>query len=140
MSVGDNIKYYREVNGLSRVDLDRISYVGVQWLQMVENNRRKHIRMSKLVKVKKVFGISLEELVYGRIIEGSIFMSLSKNYKKYRETHGLTHADMEEVSGVDKVTLYQIEKGDIKDTNLETAKKICAALKITLDQLFEEEN
>lgn len=140
MSVGDNIRYYRKSKGLSRADVDRLSYVGVQWLQKVESNSRKHIRMSKLIKIKNIFNVSLEELVYGQMIEGSEFMSLAKNLRKYREKNNLSYDEMEKVCGVDKVTLYQIEKEDIKDTNLETAKKICTALRITLDELFEEIN
>ncbi len=140
MSVGDNIRCYRKSKGLSRADVDRLSYVGVQWLQKVESNSRKHIRMSKLVKIKNVFNVSLEELVYGQMIEGSEFMSLAKNLRKYREKNNLSYDEMEKVCGVDKVTLYQIEKEDIKDTNLETAKKICAVLRITLDDLFEDIN
>lgn len=140
MSVGDNIRYYRKSKGLSRADVDRLSYVGVQWLQKVESNSRKNIRMSKLVKIKNIFNVSLEELVYGEKIEGSEFMSLAKNLRKYREKNNLSYDEMEKICGVDKVTLYQIEKEDIKDTNLETAKKICAVLRITLDDLFEDIN
>ncbi len=140
MSVGDNIRYYRKSKGLSRADVDRLSYVGVQWLQKVESNNRKNIRMSKLVKIKNIFNVSLEELVYGEKIEGSEFMSLAKNLRKYREKNNLSYDEMEKICGVDKVTLYQIEKEDIKDTNLETAKKICAVLRITLDDLFEDIN
>jgi len=140
VSVGDNIRYYRKSKGLSRADFDRLSYVGVQWLQKVESNSRKNIRMSKLVKIKNIFNVSLEELVYGEKIEGSEFMSLAKNLRKYREKNNLSYDEMEKICGVDKVTLYQIEKEDIKDTNLETAKKICAVLRITLDDLFEDIN
>jgi len=140
VSVGDNIRYYRKSKGLSRADVDRLSYVGVQWLQKVESNNRKNIRMSKLVKIKNIFNVSLEELVYGEKIEGSEFMSLAKNLRKYREKNNLSYDEMEKICGVDKVTLYQIEKEDIKDTNLETAKKICAVLRITLDDLFEDIN
>jgi putative transcriptional regulator len=55
--------------------------------------------------------------------------------KAARERAGLTQAALAEAAGMPVATVYQIEQGRRVKVWLETARKLAAALGVTLDQL-----
>ena len=58
--------------------------------------------------------------------------------KAARVLAGLTQSELAEKIGLNVQSIYRIEMG-IFDPSLKTCKKICRALNVTLDQIFEDE-
>lgn len=64
---------------------------------------------------------------------------IGKRLHQYRKNRGLTQAQTAEASGLSERAYAKIERGE-SDMRIITAVQICAALNITLDDLFLEES
>ena len=62
-----------------------------------------------------------------------------KNLKKIRLRKGLTQAELASKVGVLNTTICNYESG-FREPNLETLKKLAAALECTVDELLEDDD
>lgn len=58
--------------------------------------------------------------------------------KLERVKRDLTQKDLQELSGVSRVTIRKIEKGLIENVTLSTYKKLAQALEIPVEELIKE--
>ena len=58
--------------------------------------------------------------------------------KAARILAGLTQKELADMIGLNVQSIYRIEMG-IFDPSLKTCRKICRALDVTLDQIFEDD-
>lgn len=59
-----------------------------------------------------------------------------KNLKEIRKRKGLTQDLLAAKSGVRQATISDIERGKIENPGIATARRLAAALEVTLDDLF----
>jgi len=55
--------------------------------------------------------------------------------KEKREKRGWTQEYLAEITGVSKVYIQKLEKGDIRNPGIRICKEICYALGITLEEI-----
>lgn len=66
--------------------------------------------------------------------------SVGKKLKAIREKKGISHPDMETLSGVKGRTLQDVEYGATKQPGFETIAKMASALDVSLDELAGYKN
>ena len=76
----------------------------------------------------------LQEQIRGQI------MSLGHNLKVIREEKSLTQKHLSDISNVSSTQISKIERGDAKNPELDTIKKLCFALGVSSDSLIFDEN
>jgi len=62
-------------------------------------------------------------------------MEALTHLKEWRERRGLTQRQLSELSRVHQVSIHRLETGQL-DPQLSTLRKLCAALRITPNQLL----
>lgn len=61
---------------------------------------------------------------------------MRNNIKKYRQTMGLTQAELAEISGVSRTVIAQLESGVRENVTAETMLKISKALEKSVEEIF----
>lgn len=60
--------------------------------------------------------------------------------KELRKKRGMTQEELEQKSGVSRVTISSLENGTERNTTTETLLKLATALDTTIDQIFYVES
>lgn len=60
--------------------------------------------------------------------------------KELRKKRGMTQEELEQKSGVSRVTISGLENGTERNTTTETLLKLASALDTTIDQIFYVDN
>lgn len=61
---------------------------------------------------------------------------MRNNIKKYRQTKGLTQAELAKISGVSRTVIAQLESGVRENVTAETMLKISKALEKSVEEIF----
>lgn len=61
---------------------------------------------------------------------------MRNNIKKYRQTMGLTQAELAKISGVSRTVIAQLESGVRENVTAETMLKISKALGKSVEEIF----
>ena len=117
MSIGSNIKYYRELHHLTQKELAEAIGVSDKAVSTWENDK-KIPRMGVIQKMADFFNIQktniIEDspnLVTNKVLNSSINTIVAVNLKKIRADKMLRYADISALSGVTKEDLQAFEEG-----------------------------
>ena len=117
MSIGSNIKYYRELHHLTQKELAEAIGVSDKAVSTWENDK-KIPRMGVIQKMADFFNIQktniIEDspnLVTNKVLNSSINTIVAVNLKKIRADKMLRYADISALSGVPKEDLQAFEEG-----------------------------
>ncbi len=114
MTIGDNIKYYRKIKGLTQEDLAKACDLKTITIRQYESGKRQP-RPDRLEQIAKLLGISISELYHStavKIINGQVYsgspdsiddLSYIDRFKKFCELLSLDNVQWEktEKDGVD---------------------------------------
>lgn len=94
-----NIKHFRKIKDISIKQLEKESGLGTGYFWNLEHNVRNDPRLSTLVRVGNVLGISLDELV------GTDYISVKKvsNHELVRKYNQLTTKDRQRIRTIIKL-------------------------------------
>ena len=117
MSIGSNIKFYRELHHLTQKELAEAIGVSDKAVSTWENDK-KIPRMGVIQKMADFFNIQktniIEDslnLVTNKVLNSSINTIVAVNLKKIRADKMLRYADISALSGVTKEDLQAFEEG-----------------------------
>jgi len=62
---------------------------------------------------------------------------IAENIRKYRNIKGISHEELEELTGIDYGTIVQIETGELEEVLIEDIEALANALDASVDDLME---
>lgn len=62
-------------------------------------------------------------------------LRISQNIRKYRNIKGVSHEDLEELTGIDYGTIVQIETGKLEKVPIQDIETIAEALDVSVDDI-----
>ncbi|MCK5491224.1 MAG: helix-turn-helix transcriptional regulator [Candidatus Pacebacteria bacterium] len=64
-------------------------------------------------------------------------LTIAENVRKYRNIKGISHEELEELTGIDYDTIVQIETGELEEVLIEDIEALANALDANVDDLME---
>lgn len=71
-TMGCNIKYYRELKGISQQDLSFDARVSQAMISRLENGTRQECRVSQALAIARALGVTCEQLMQDRCCDAKI--------------------------------------------------------------------
>ncbi|MBW6441015.1 helix-turn-helix domain-containing protein [Patescibacteria group bacterium] len=69
--------------------------------------------------------------------DNDLNFTIAENIRKYRNLKGISHEDLEELSGIDYDTIVKIETGGLEEVLIEDIEALAEALDITVDDITD---
>ena len=64
-------------------------------------------------------------------------LKIAQNVRKYRNLKGISHEDLEELTGINYETIVQIETGKLEEVSIRDIEAIAEALDVNIDDIME---
>ena len=64
-------------------------------------------------------------------------LKIAQNVRKYRNLKGLSHEELEELTGIDYESLVQIETGKLEEVSIRDIETIAEALDANIDDILQ---
>ena len=124
MTIGGNIKKYREKKGLTQKELGADLVLAEITISQYENNKREP-KYERLYVIADVLSVSVSDLMN---------IDTGKQIKEARIKAKLTQEKLAQKAGISVFTLQKYESGD-RNPKIESLQKIANALGISITQL-----
>ncbi|WP_303220427.1 helix-turn-helix domain-containing protein [Enterocloster bolteae] len=124
MTIGGNIKKYREKKGLTQKELGAALGLAEITIRQYENNKREP-KYERLYVIADVLSVSVSDLMN---------IDTGKQIKEARIKAKLTQEKLAQKAGISVFTLQKYESGD-RNPKIESLQKIANALGISITQL-----
>ena len=150
MRIGERIKYYRQINNISRQELATKFEISIHTLSKYEQGQREP-SIDMITMLSDYFNISVDELIghtCNLSAENSIDMIpqhcetnvnklslFAERLKMYRVLKGLTQKELADMVGVTAVTINRYENGQ-REPDIDLLMKISKFLDISVDSLI----
>ena len=134
MNIGNNIKKYRKIKGLTQIQLAEKINKSESIIRKYEaNNVKPNIEM--LNKISDALNVSVSEL----ISDENTSQMIGKNVSKYREALSISQRELARRVGMSGQFISKIEN-NLNNPSLETLNKIAEALNVSVSELISDEN
>lgn len=137
MSVGERLKFYRSMRGLSLRGLAKISHVSHSFIKDIESGRSKP-SLDTLEALAKALGINHSDLLEEEVKNESnnnLVRDFGDRLIILREERGLEQKEAAELIGVSPATLNRYEK-EKREPDLEMLGKLAKFYNVSLDWLI----
>lgn len=124
MTIGGNIKKYREKKGLTQKELGAALGLAEITIRQYENNKREP-KYERLYVIADMLSVSVSDLMN---------IDTGKQIKEARIKAKLTQEKLAQKAGISVFTLQKYESGD-RNPKIESLQKIANALGISITQL-----
>ena len=124
MTIGGNIKKYREKKGLTQKELGAALGLAEITIRQYENNKREP-KYERLYVIADVLSVSVSDLMN---------IDTGKQIKEARIKAKLTQEKLAQKAGISVFTLQKYESGD-RNPKIESLQKIATALGSSITQL-----
>lgn len=64
-------------------------------------------------------------------------LKIAQNIRKYRNIKGVSHEELEELTGIDYGTIVQIETGKLEEVPIQDIEAIAEALDVSVNDIME---
>ena len=64
-------------------------------------------------------------------------LRIAQNIRKYRNIKGVSHEELEELTGIDYGTIVQIETGRLEEVPIQDIEAIAEALDVSVNNIME---
>lgn len=64
-------------------------------------------------------------------------LRIAQNIRKYRNIKGVSHEELEELTGIDYGTIVQIETGRLEEVPIQDIEAIAEALDVSVNDIME---
>ncbi|MCK5084254.1 MAG: helix-turn-helix transcriptional regulator [Candidatus Pacebacteria bacterium] len=65
-------------------------------------------------------------------------LKIAQNVRKYRNLKGISHEELEELTGLNYETIVQIETGKLKEVSIQDIETIAETLDVSIDEIIGE--
>lgn len=136
MYLAENLKYLREKKGMTQESFaSMIGEIGQKAVSKWETGEREP-ELSRLIKIAKFFGVSLDDLVLKDLRPPVPLYVL--NIKYLRLKHDIKQEEIAKLLGVSGATVCKYEKGNIEPT-VSQLLKLADYFGVTMDQLLKQD-
>ncbi|MCK5332701.1 helix-turn-helix transcriptional regulator [Candidatus Parcubacteria bacterium] len=66
-------------------------------------------------------------------------LKIAQNVRRYRNLKGLSHEELEELTGIEYKTIVQIETGELDEVSIRDIETIAEALDVNIDDILQIE-
>lgn len=131
--LGYNIKRIRKEKNVTLKDLEEITGITNSYISAIENGRKINPSQEKLEMLANALDVNLIDFYSEKKISKNF---LGENIKNLRMLKELTIRDLEEMTGISKSYISDLENGRRVNPSQETLKKLAEILDITVSELY----
>ena len=64
-------------------------------------------------------------------------LTIAENVRKHRNIKGISHEELEALTGIDYDTIVQIETGELEEVSIQDIETLAEALDVSIDDIIE---